>query len=62
MGAEREDKRTLGVTAEGALLLEALMGTGWFEEEQDAYRVAISVAFANEISKTMTTTPENRIR
>jgi hypothetical protein len=46
MPGEREDKRTLGVTAEGAAVLESLMATGWFEEEMDAYRLAISVAFA----------------
>ena len=51
MTAGREDKRTLGVTAEGAAALSEIMGTGWFEEEMDAYRVAISLAIAKDLVK-----------
>ena len=51
MTTGKDDKRTLGVTAEGAEALEELMSTGWFAEEMDAYRVAISLAFANDLLK-----------
>ena len=51
MTAARDDKRTLGVTADGAEALEKIMSTGWFPEEMDAYRVAISLAFANDLMK-----------
>jgi len=47
MTQEKEDKRTLGVTQEGAALLESIMDTDWFNEEMDAYRTAISLAFAH---------------
>jgi len=49
MAAGRQDKRTLGVTPEGAALLESIMQTDWFKEEMDAYLVAISLAFANDL-------------
>ena len=51
MTTRRDDKRTLGVTTEGADALEEIMQTGWFAEEMDAYRVAISLAFANDLTK-----------
>ncbi len=51
MTAGREDKRTLGVTSEGAEALESVMDTGWFAEEMDAYRIAISLALANDLIK-----------
>ena len=51
MTSGRDDKRTLGVTAEGAQALEEIMRTEWFAEEMDAYRVAISLAFANDLIK-----------
>lgn len=47
----KDDRRTLGVTAEGAEALDEIMNTGWFAEEMDAYRVAISLAFANGLVK-----------
>ena len=51
MTSARDDRRTLGVTTEGAHALEEIMNTGWFAEEMDAYRVAISLAFANDLVK-----------
>ena len=51
MTTGKDDRRTLGVTAEGAEALEEVMSTGWFTEEMDAYRVAISLAFANDLLK-----------
>ena len=51
MTTRRDDKRTLGVTTEGAEALGEIMRTGWFAEEMDAYRVAISLAFANDLTK-----------
>ena len=51
MTTGRDDKRTLGVTARGAADLEELKSTEWFAEEMDAYRLAISLAFANDLSK-----------
>jgi hypothetical protein len=51
MHEEREDKKTLGVTPAGSVLLEELKATGWFNEETDVYKVAIGVAFANHLQK-----------
>lgn len=51
MTTVREDKRTLGVTAEGAAALGEIMDTEWFAEEMDAYRMAISLAFVNDLMK-----------
>ncbi len=51
MTTGRDDKRTLGVTAAGAADLDEIMSTEWFAEEMDAYRVAISLAFANDLMK-----------
>ncbi len=51
MPEERDDKKTMGVTPDGALILAELMGSGWFNEEVDAYKVAIGVAFANRLQK-----------
>lgn len=42
------DKRTVGLNDEGAKNLEAIMATEWFNEEIDAFRLAISVALAND--------------
>lgn len=41
---EDRDKVTVGVTREGAENLAALMTTGWFADEVDAYRVSIAAA------------------
>jgi hypothetical protein len=38
------DRVTVGVTATGAANLEAVMATGWFTEEVDAYRSAVALA------------------
>ena len=46
MADEPKDKVTVGVTAAGAANLAKMMQTGWFKEEVDAYRLAISVALA----------------
>ena len=51
MAERRDDKITLGVTPAGTAALEEIMGTGWFEEEMDAFRVAISLAFAHNLLK-----------
>lgn len=48
---EREDRRTLGVTADGAKMLEEIMETGWFAEEMHVFLIAISLAFANDLLK-----------
>ena len=46
---EGEDRRTLGVTAEGANMLDQIMETGWFAEEMDVFKTSISLAFANDL-------------
>ena len=51
MPEERDDKKTVGVTPDGAQILTDLMASGWFNEEIDAYKVAIGVAFANGLQK-----------
>lgn len=40
------DKVTVGLTAEGRAALAEIMGTGWFRDEVDAYRVAIALALS----------------
>jgi len=47
MSATTTDKKTLGVTPEGAALLQSVMDTGWFNDEMDVYKLAISLAYAN---------------
>lgn len=47
--ADERDRVTVGVTPEGADNLTALMETGWFQDEMDAYRLAISTALAEGI-------------
>ncbi len=46
---EDQDKVTVGLTATGWTNLEALMETGWFEDQVDAYRVAIGVALSRKL-------------
>ena len=41
------DKITAGLTPRGAENLKEVMDSGWFEEEMDAYRVAIGTAIAH---------------
>lgn len=47
--ADERDRVTVGVTPEGAENLAALMETGWFQDEMDAYRLAISIALAESL-------------
>jgi hypothetical protein len=47
--ADERDRVTVGVTPQGAENLAALMETGWFQDEMDAYRLAISIALAEGI-------------
>lgn len=47
--SEAIDKTTVGLTPEGWNHMEALMETGWFAEQLDAYRLAISVALARQL-------------
>jgi hypothetical protein len=42
----RPDRVTVGLTQVGLGHLSEVLETGWFEEEMDAYRVAIAVALA----------------
>jgi len=51
MTEAREDKRTIGVTPEGEACLRAIMTTGWFNEDIDVYRLAISVALVHGLIK-----------
>ncbi len=44
------DKVTVGVTREGAANLASLMESRWFDEEVDAYRVAIAAAVGAELN------------
>src|SRR5262245_34860111 len=48
--SNREDKRTLGVTQQGADDLAALFESGWFKEEMDVYRLAIGVAVGKDLA------------
>lgn len=41
---DERDKVTVGVTREGAASLAGLMESHWFDDEVDAYRVAIATA------------------
>ena len=41
---EDQDKVTVGLTPEGSTNLTALMETKWFDDEVDAYRLAIAIA------------------
>lgn len=43
------DKVTVGLTPSGWTNLEALMETGWFADQVDAYRSAIAVALARAL-------------
>jgi len=44
------DKVTVGVTPDGAVNLAALMESGWFTDEIDAYRLAIATAFGEQLN------------
>lgn len=44
-----EVKSSIGVSAEGAEHLDALMDTSWFAEERDAFRLAVAVALSEGI-------------
>jgi hypothetical protein len=41
------DKAQIGLSPSGAEYLDQVMATDWFNDRQDAYRVAIAVALAN---------------
>jgi hypothetical protein len=47
---EDQDRATVGLNATGWANMEAIMETGWFEEQIDAYRVAIAVALAKDLA------------
>src|SRR5438045_3923846 len=44
------EKTTVGVTESGAAHLTEVIASGWFSEEIDAYRVAISIALRKGIA------------
>ena len=46
----REDKAQIGLTPTAAAQLDRIMELGWFEDRQDAYRLAIGVALARGIA------------
>jgi hypothetical protein len=46
------DKSTVGLTPRGFTLLSQLTASGWFAEETDAYKTAISVAIARGLRAT----------
>lgn len=46
---EEGDKSSLGVTDRGSRNLDELMETGWFAEERDAFKLAITVALSEGI-------------
>lgn len=50
--AETADLAQIGLTPEGEQNLDAVMHTNWFATAQDAYRLAISVALANNVIAT----------
>jgi len=47
---EDSDKKQIGLTAKGQADLDKVMESGWFKEEQDAYRLAIAVALAGGVA------------
>jgi len=49
---QETDLKQIGLTAEGQNDLDAVMRTGWFDTKQDAYRLAIAVALANDVIAT----------
>jgi len=49
---EASDKVQIGLTPLGAQHLDAVMRTQWFENAQDAYRLAIAVALAGGVVAT----------
>ena len=51
MKEEAGDRVTLGVTPAAQQLLDSLMALGWFKEEADLFRLAVSVALAHGLSK-----------
>lgn len=51
MRQETGDRRTLGVTPAAQQLLDSLMALGWFREEADVFRLAVSVALARGLKK-----------
>jgi len=44
------DKAQIGLSPSGAEYLDQVMTTGWFNDRQDAYRVAIAIALANGLT------------
>lgn len=47
---EPRDRRTVGVTPTAKQHLDSLMALGWFNEEADVFRIAVSVALAHGLS------------
>jgi hypothetical protein len=43
------DKAQIGLTPTASRHLQQVMASGWFSKEQDAYRVAIAIALANDV-------------
>jgi len=46
----KDDKKQIGLTKKGQEDLAKVMESGWFAEEQDAYRLAIAVALAADVA------------
>lgn len=51
MRQEAGDRRTLGVTPAAQQLLDSLMALGWFRQEADVFRLAVSVGLARGLKK-----------
>jgi hypothetical protein len=49
---EVDDLRQIGLTVDGKIHLESVVESGWFEDRQDAYKVAIAVALSDGIIAT----------
>jgi hypothetical protein len=47
--SETQDKVQIGVTPTAERHLDELMKTDWFQDRQDAYRIAIAVALARRL-------------
>lgn len=51
MRQEPGDRRTLGLTPAAQQLLDSLMALGWFRQEADVFRLAVSVGLARGLKK-----------
>jgi hypothetical protein len=52
MTTEKDDLKQIGLTAEAKQQLDLIMEKNWFEERQDAVRVAIALALAADVIAT----------